>query len=644
MLAGGMVIAAPSMVPTAAAAGALYVSAENAQFDNLFGGPMVVEVIVKDPNRSLTNENQGEPTVMVDNQQLRMAQGLDGNWYGYFADNTDVATVFALKTATNTYPLNFGTTADLDVVVTYSADQYNNGTLADSSNFSGVIDNPPLLSNWSNGAVDAGSGQIVITDGEWPILQTFDFTQEDFDVIYEQAGNDEVVTLEHNNNDLDDYASLTLDRNSATQGAEVMLFIVDQALNIDPTDEDVVIFKVADSGSATGSGVAFTNGTINWQYLATATNNYTAASSGFAFDDNGKLLIDMDAAGTGNALIEKDATADDTVVSVTSTFTYLVFFEDADNTGTFSNVDDLDDANLDVVSTAPRGATVTFDYNDSAQSFTVANDFGTLDMDESSVGDEWNSGENLVVTLADQDLNKNTLNDEDMTLRTHNTTIPAMIIGSPITLDESSLIGAAQMNVSSFNKIGTIQTASDTGSGASYNVTVTFPGTTVADFRTAHTAADFIFVNYNVTQVVNTVSGIGLGFNNGTALITTEGTTATAGLLQLDNALVAETQVAADELKAILLNFTGASDGLDAAVGETLYVDIFTFGDKSGYDRQNNAIYRLLLEETGNDTGLFIGDVEFIMLNQINYNVATTYSTLDTLSDEISISHTLIDK
>jgi hypothetical protein len=63
MLAGGMVIGAPSMVPEAAAAGALYVSAENAQCDNLVGGPMVLEVIVKDPNRSMTNENAGEPTV-----------------------------------------------------------------------------------------------------------------------------------------------------------------------------------------------------------------------------------------------------------------------------------------------------------------------------------------------------------------------------------------------------------------------------------------------------------------------------------------------------------------------------------------------------------------------------------------------------
>ena len=70
----------------------------------------------------------------------------------------------------------------------------------------------------------------------------------------------------------------------------------------------------------------------------------------------------------------------------------MVFVEDSDNSGTFSNVDDNDDANLDVNTSALRGTTATFDYNDSAQSFIVANDFGTIDMVESSVGDEWNSG------------------------------------------------------------------------------------------------------------------------------------------------------------------------------------------------------------------------------------------------------------
>jgi hypothetical protein len=595
MLAGGMVIAAPSMVPTAAAAGALYVSAENAQFDNLFGGPMIVEVIVKDPNRSMTNENAGEPTVLVDNQRLRLAQGLDGNWYGYFADSTDVATVAAITGDA----LVYGTTGDIsyssgigiDVIETFDTTTYHNGT-STTGNFVGTIDNPPELSNWNatDGTTCVGCGQIGMTSTQWPVLQTFDFTQEDFDVKYEQAGADEIVTLEHNNNDLDDYASLTLDRNSATQDAEVMLFIVDQALNIDPTDEDVVVFKIADSGSATGSGVSFTNGTIDAKYLATGTNNYTAASAGFAFDDNGKLLIDMDAAGTGTAVIEKDATADDTVVSVTSGFTYLVFFEDADNTGTFSNVDDLDDANLDVKTTAPRGTTVTFDYNDSAQSFTVANDFGTIDMDESSVGDEWNSGEDLVVTLADQDLNKNTLNDEDMTLRTHNTTIPAMIIGSPITLHEDSLLGtSAYMNVSAFNKIGTIHTAETIAADDNGNVTITFNGTTVADYRTAATAADFIFINYNVTEVIYAATGVTLTFDDRSELLPKEAITATAGLVQLDNT-IATAGTTNQEAGILYMNITNTS-GLDAAVGETLFVDIFTFGDKSGYDRQNNAIY-----------------------------------------------------
>ena len=63
-------------------------------------------------------------------------------------------------------------------------------------------------------------------------------------------------------------------------------------------------------------------------------------------------------------------------------------------------------------------------------------------MDESSIGVEWNSGEALAVTLVDQDLNKNTLSDEDMVLtNSYNHTIPSLQIGSPITLSSSSFFG-----------------------------------------------------------------------------------------------------------------------------------------------------------------------------------------------------------
>ena len=85
MLAGGMVIGVPSMVPEAAAAGKLYVSAENAQFGNSFGGGSIVEVIVRDTSdvSSATDKDAPEPTVFVDNQRLRMAQGADGYWYAF---------------------------------------------------------------------------------------------------------------------------------------------------------------------------------------------------------------------------------------------------------------------------------------------------------------------------------------------------------------------------------------------------------------------------------------------------------------------------------------------------------------------------------------------------------------------------------
>ena len=62
MLAGGMTIAAPSMLPQAAAAGALFVSAENANFNNFFAGVQVVEIIVQRRQKQLklmrSNKNQ----------------------------------------------------------------------------------------------------------------------------------------------------------------------------------------------------------------------------------------------------------------------------------------------------------------------------------------------------------------------------------------------------------------------------------------------------------------------------------------------------------------------------------------------------------------------------------------------------------
>jgi len=166
------------------------------------------------------------------------------------------------------------------------------------------------------------------------------------------------------------------------------------------------------------------------------------------FDDNGKLIINYDTQSIGTDVLINKITDDDTAANK-----YLVFYEYGENSGIFVNTDDNNESNLEVNIDAKRGTTATINYNDSAQSFVVANDFGVLDMDAASVGDEWNSGEEITVTLIDQDLNKNTLVDEDLVMA--NTTsghlVPSLQIGSPLTtnLIDSTVVFAN----SSYSKI-----------------------------------------------------------------------------------------------------------------------------------------------------------------------------------------------
>jgi len=365
MLAGGMVIAAPAMVPEAAAAGQLYVSAENAQFGNLFAGGQIVEVIVRDPNRADTEVAEAEPIVRVDNNLLRMAQGVDGYWYAYIGSDAEVRTIDGV--ATNN--LDYGTEAALGaghqkgVVGTGLPDMTTQSTAVFIKAQDGVITNEPVLSNYNNtnnvgtnpvtSNADQSSvlGQIGINGTEWPFIQTFDFTQGEFDIVLEQAGADEIVTLDYNSADLDDYSSLTLDRNSGTQGAEVHLTITDNQLNIDPTNEDIVVFF-----TTVGSGsVSFTNGTQPGFVAGTyntglAGNHFTFVATDNSFGDNGKLEIDYNANGADNNVFVDKITIDDKVVTAAQ----MVFYEGSDNSGIFSNTDDNDQSSLEVNSIAAR--------------------------------------------------------------------------------------------------------------------------------------------------------------------------------------------------------------------------------------------------------------------------------------------------
>ena len=69
----------------------------------------------------------------------------------------------------------------------------------------------------------------------------------------------------------------------------------------------------------------------------------------------------------------------------------------------------------------------------------------------------------------------------------------------------------------------------------------------------------------------------------------------------------------------------------------TLVADFFSFGQTPDGERVNNAIYRIEVEEASTNSDEFEGTVEYVMLNQLNYDDPATYSDLRAISDEVLI-------
>ncbi len=87
MFAGGLTIAAPTMFPDtdAQASQKLFVSTTTLQ------GGAILEIKVSDPSLSALDQTMSPPVVSVNgNQHPRMVQSVDGNWYAYVADLSNV--------------------------------------------------------------------------------------------------------------------------------------------------------------------------------------------------------------------------------------------------------------------------------------------------------------------------------------------------------------------------------------------------------------------------------------------------------------------------------------------------------------------------------------------------------------------------
>ena len=613
MFAGGMTIAIPGETPVAVAqTGMLSVSATAAP-DNSFGGPQIIEIVVDDPARSDIDPTISRPDVTADGETVDMVQADTGKWYGYARS---IAGVTAM------------TTAGVD-------------------DFGGVTDLPE--------APGAGNDPITVT-----VKQIDVGDDSDIDIVY----GDETITL-HYEEDLDDLATVSVDRNNVPTGGQVHVTVSDFRLNLDPRAADVWVMYA--NGTVTSYGDLETpDNTDNWIGV------FGGDGGAFAITDDDNIA---------------DITYDET-----ETTEWVVLTETDSNTGVFES--QQDDSSKIVVN-GDENDDFTIDYADGSVQVFIEDFDSTLELIADGT---WNSGDTITVRLTNENLNTNTLTDQNMELGDPN--LPVLMIGAeePITLSNVQGIDPVEgelgdgLSVNANTHVATLTTTSN--APAVFTVTLTEAQN---DRLKDNTLNHYINYHSDVAAMTNAhlngttpdITTTTLPVRNGEKIVVDSDAdgifniTFTPSALPTDSPLTtaqtnnndiqtavaaavtaAEAEDATVETVQDAVSPVSGVDGFDAAIDAiditgadtdsvladirtvaqrylvtveyAIAADIFTFGDGVNY-----AIYRALLEETDSGSGVFEGTIEYQMLNQRTVNMQSTHDDLVAVGDELAM---ILDK
>ncbi len=371
----------------AAANANLFVSVEDSATPDRFGGPMVIEVTINDPDLKDTDETETEPFVTVNGDKLRMVQATDGNWYGYFADRAQ-AQLADSTVGLAGFGLDFGrfcpntdgAVLGIDVTKTVGfalfrgtgGVQGNEAIGPTCSSQSGDPNTGNVVRNARQATQALGGfvlpGQIGLVDVDvFPFIQLYDFaTDTDATIVYNiGGGSPQSVAIEFDD-DLDDFASLELNKQVYLNNEFVLVTITDAQLNIDPTSRDSwtwgtatsVFYRLFDED---GQGEA--DGT-------TGAVDLLPFLPQMMFGDNGVLTLQKDDSGTpvvflrDNDIQELDGIDGPTLGgSISAIDQPVTFLETERSSGIFVNFDDSNSANIAVTSDAGLGMKAIINYN-----------------------------------------------------------------------------------------------------------------------------------------------------------------------------------------------------------------------------------------------------------------------------------------
>lgn len=414
----------------------LFVSADNAKFDNAFAGPQVIEVVVSDPDISSVDELVGEPDVTVNGKDLRMVQGTDGNWYAYFADRSNVQIADSTVGVTG-FGLDYGTFCDKTSNVSGSGSNIPDftdtvGIAIDSKVRGGVQGTNTIDGNLCSPVGDdrtithvvreskdpnelvKSPGQINIDVNVWPIIQLYEFNPSGNVVVqYNKGGSPQTTTLTFDT--VENFVQMELDENQYLPNQDVRLTIMDAILNIDPTDEDSWTWASDPTNNAVYYQAFSENGQIDADGVIVngvhAMQDLTTFLPQMMFEDSGVLIVDKNAQGvpndvlvlddTGNEILFEDKSGNLRTQTIPHSGFPVTLRELGPNSGTFENFDSTNDANLDIAFDATRGTAGSITYNDNSLTVLVGESFCGRTIDQFNVVDGTSNNDVLIGTNAD---------------------------------------------------------------------------------------------------------------------------------------------------------------------------------------------------------------------------------------------------
>jgi len=693
MFAGGLTIAAPTMFPETDAQSSSMLSVSTTSLQ----GGAILEIVVDDPDLKILDSPISAPLVQVNgNHEPVMVQAVNGKWYAYVADKSQVeasegisaigwdygnagctsgigsgGTASIMGTAANTgitpyVELSIGTADTYSEETAVQCLDLNAYTAAPANVKGAVLDAvktdgqdrdeinmlqgiPNVNTNSSLNANNKGNAgmEANATDSSvsgWPLIQTWELDATST-ICY--AG--ECIDVDRESTD--DDISISVNKLAVTDNDHVILEISDMGLNLDPTFPDEWTFSVTEtSGSETTTWRGNMTDTFGGNTALTRANLKTAG-----FGDGGYLAVTDSGAALGNP-----------------SSAVITIYETGSNTGVFTTLmaNDTSDLRTGSHSNAAADDVITINYAGEKINLVVAYTDMSMTLD---AGDEWLPGEEATLTIVDPDANKMSTSDETLSTSNEEITIPTITLGSPIWCDDNAAItldseatntavantaitpsGQSEVDEDSKRCQSTV-TATTAAVITWWNVTV---GTSTAVAQ-ANVWEDggTVVLGYDVTEIADVLEQtaaiteiavyMSTNATSGTAaaslhnpITVTEGNVSKSGSFKVTGENHGKTVKNLDHGNAITVSIkitTAAAASLTADTYATS-VDICNFDqDSSSYE--HDCIYRVEVEETGDDTGVFTGTVAYANMNKKNSDTSAQDYIVQNDQDVVMLIH-----